>query len=362
MFFDYILNVMYNSIITKTGSYIPNIKVQNQKFLANEFYAADGTRLSKSNVDIVNKLEEITCIRVRRYVEDDLNTSDIAFMAAERALDGIDKESLDFIIVAQNLGDVRADNIKTDMVPTIAARVKHRLRIKNPYTVAYDIPFGCPGWLHGMITADYYIKSGDAKKVMVIGAETLSRVSDPHDIDGMIYADGAGATVVESNQGDGGILAHVTRSDTYNDAFLLGLGKSYNPAHQGEELFIKMRGHEIYKYAVRTVPEVVKQSLDKAGLTLADVNKVLIHQANQKMDEAILARLFKLYQIKDIPADIMPMTISWLGNSSVATLPTMLDLLQRGQLNNHELHTGDILVFASVGAGMNINSMVYRMP
>jgi len=79
------------------------------------------------------------------------------------------------------------------------------------------------------------------------------------------------------------------------------------------------------------------------------------------MDEAILARLFKLYKIEDIPEHIMPMTISWLGNSSVATLPTMLDLIQRGQLNNHELLAGDIVVFASVGAGMNINSMVYRM-
>jgi 3-oxoacyl-[acyl-carrier-protein] synthase-3 len=353
---------MFRSVITRTGSYIPKIKVDNEQFLAHEFFAPDGTRLTKSNVEIVNKLQEITCIRERRYVEDDLNTSDIAFMAAEQALDGSDRETLDFIIVAQNLGDVKADNIKTDMVPTIAARVKHRLKVQNPYTVAYDIPFGCPGWLHGMITADYYIRSGDAKKIMVIGAEILSRVSDPHDVDGMIYADGAGATVVESHESDGGILAHVTRSDTYNDAFLLGLGKSYNPAHGDGELYIKMQGHEIYKYAVRTVPEVVKQSLDKAGLTLTDVKKVLIHQANQKMDEAILARLFKLYKIKDIPDDIMPMTISWLGNSSVATLPTMLDLLQRGQLDSHELHSGDVVVFASVGAGMNINSMVYRMP
>jgi 3-oxoacyl-[acyl-carrier-protein] synthase-3 len=353
---------MSNSIITRTGSYIPSVKVDNEQFLANEFYAADGTKLAKSNVDIVNKLQEITCIRERRYVEDDLNTSDIAFMAAEQALDGIDRESFDYIIVAQNLGDVRADNIKTDMVPTIAARVKHRLRIKNPYTVAFDIPFGCPGWLHGMITADYYIKSGDAKKVMVIGAETLSRVSDPHDVDVMIYADGAGATVIESTESDAGILSHITRSDTYNDAFLLDLGESYNPDRKGGELYIKMRGHDIYKYAVRKVPEVVKQSLDKAGLTLSDVKKVLVHQANQKMDEAILARLFKLYNIKDIPDDIMPMTISWLGNSSVATLPTMLDLMQRGNLDNHRLHSGDIVVFASVGAGMNVNSMVYRVP
>ena len=352
---------MTNTIITGTGSYIPNIKVHNKRFLTNEFYASDGTRLTKSTEDIVKRLEEITCIRERRYVEDDLNTSDIAFLAARSALDGADRESLDFIIVAQNLGDVRADNIKTDMVPTIAARVKHRLRIKNPYTVAYDIPFGCPGWLHGMITADYYIKSGDAKKIMVIGAEILSRVSDPHDIDGMIYADGAGATVVEATESDTGILSHVTRSDTYHDAFLLGLGKSYKPDHGNGELFLKMRGHEIYKYAVRTVPEVVKQSLDKAGLTITDVKKILIHQANQKMDEAILARLFRIYKVKDIPEDIMPMTISWLGNSSVATVPTMLDLLQRGKLDNHQLHSGDIVVFASVGAGMNINSMVYRM-
>jgi len=163
--------------------------------------------------------------------------------------------------------------------------------------------------------------------------------------------------VLEATESDAGILSHVTRSDTYSDAYLLGLGKSYNPDRASGELFIKMRGHDIYKYAVRTVPEVVKQSLDKAGLTLTDVKKILIHQANQKMDEAILARLFKLYNVKEIPENIMPMTISWLGNSSVATLPTMLDLLQRGKLDGHKLHPGDIVVFASVGAGMNVNSI-----
>ena len=353
---------MINSIITGTGSYIPTVKVPNKQFLSNDFYGEDGVKIPKATADIVQKLEEITCIRERRYVEDDLNTSDIAFLAAKNALDGTDKESLDYIIVAQNFGDVKANNIKTEMVPTIAARVKHNLRIKNPYTVAYDIPFGCPGWLHGMIIADYYIKSGDAKKIMVIGAEILSRVSDPHDVDAMIFSDGAGATVVEATNKNGGILSHVTRSDTYDNAYLLGVGNSYNPSHNGNELYIKMQGHEIYKYAARTVPAVVKQSLEKAGVTLTDVKKIIIHQANQKMDEAILARLFKLYGVKDIPEHIMPMTISWLGNSSVATLPTTLDLLRRGKLDNHQLHSGDIVVFASVGAGMNINSMVYKMP
>ena len=140
------------------------------------------------------------------------------------------------------------------------------------------------------------------------------------------------------------------------------MGESYNPNRNGNDLFIKMDGHEIYKYAVRKVPQAVKKNLDKVGIELSDVQKVLIHQANGKMDEAILKRLFKLYDIKEIPADIMPMTISWCGNSSVATLPTLFDLIQRGRLENHRLHSGDIAVFASVGAGMNINSMVYRMP
>lgn len=353
---------MLNSIITRTGSYIPTLRIPNKHFLSHDFYGADGIKLQKSNDEIIHTLQEITCINERRYVTDELNTSDIAFLAAKQTLANTDRERLDYILVAQNFGDVGADNIRTDMVPTIASRVKHKLKIENPYTIAYDVPFGCPGWLHGMILADYYIKSGDAKKILVIGAETLSRVSDPHDIDSMIYGDGAGAALVEATDQDSGILSHVTRSDTLDNAYLLGVGKSYNPNYKSDALFIKMFGHEIYKYALREVPKVVKQSLDKAGFTLTDVKKVLIHQANQKMDEAILERLFKLYQVKNIPDNVMPMTISWLGNSSVATLPTMFDLLQRGKLENHALHPGDIVVFASVGAGMNINSMVYRMP
>ena len=353
---------MPNSIITASGSYIPTVKITNDHFLGHEFYGADGKKLEKENAEIVQKFQEITCIKERRIVTDDLNASDIAFFSAEQALEGVDRESLDYILVAHNFGDVRADNPRTDMVPTLAARVKHKLRIRNPYTVAIDVPFGCPGWLQGMIIADYYIKSGDAKKILVIGAETLSRISDPHDIDSMIYSDGAGAVLVEATEREVGILAHLSRSDTYTEAYLLWMDQSYHPATIGNRLFLKMYGHEVYKYAVKTVADVVKRSLDKAGFTLSEVKKVLIHQANQKMDEAILKRLFKLYNFEGNPEDIMPMTISWLGNNSVATLPTLYDLLQRGKLGNHTLHSGDLAVFASVGAGMNINSMVYRMP
>jgi 3-oxoacyl-[acyl-carrier-protein] synthase III len=353
---------MPNSIITATGSYIPPRKIPNDFFLNHDFYGADGNKLERPNSEIVNKLLEITGIRERRYAGDDQNTSDIASIAAEKALKFFDREKLDYIIVAQNLGEVKPENNRIDIVPTIASRVKHKLGIINPYTVCFDLPFGCPGWLQGAIMADYFIKSGDARHILVIGAEILSRVSDPHDIDSMIFADGAGATLIEATDQNSGVMCHVTRSDTYKEAYLLRMGRSYNPHRNGNDLFLKMDGHLIYKYAVRTVPLVIKKNLENAGLDLRDVNKVLIHQANEKMDLAIVKRLFKLYNIEEIDQNIMPMIICWSGNSSVATLPTLLDLITRGKLENHKLNPGDIVVFASVGAGMNINSMIYRVP
>ena len=353
---------MVNSIITASGSYIPPRKIRNEFFLNNDFYNSDGNKLEKTNLEIINKLLEITGIRERRYADDSQTTSDIASIAAERAIENFDRETLDYIIVAQNLGEVKSENNRVDIIPTIASRVKHKLGIKNPYTVCFDLPFGCPGWLQGAIMADYFIKSGDAKRILVIGAEILSRASDPHDIDSMIFADGAGATVIEATDQNSGIMCHVTRSDTSKEAFLLRMGPSYNPHRNGNDLFIKMDGHLIYKYAVRTVPLVIKKNLEKAGLDLRDINKILIHQANEKMDMAIVKRLFKLYGIEEIDPNIMPMIICWSGNSSVATLPTLLDLIRRGKLEKHDLKSGDIVVFASVGAGMNINSMIYRVP
>jgi 3-oxoacyl-[acyl-carrier-protein] synthase-3 len=353
------------SIIVGTGSYIPTRRVSSKDFLENAFYDSDGSKFDTTNEETIRNLQEITGIIERRYVTDDLVASDIAFFAAQDALEssGTDRESLDYIILAHNFGDVKADNRRLDFVPTIAARVKHRLGIQNPRTIPYDLPFGCPGWLQGMIQADYYLRSGDAKRALVIGADTLSRVSDPHDRDSMIYADGAGATIVEAIESPEpvGILSHSMRSDTLEQAYMLWMGKSNNPDHKGDEIYLKMNGHNLYEYALRTVPPVVKESIDKAGLSLDDVHKILIHQANAKMDEAILKRLYALYGQKEVRPGVMPMTISWLGNSSVASVPTLLDLLLKGRIGGHSLGRGNVLAFASVGAGMNINSMVYRM-
>lgn len=358
-------STIYSSI-TGTGSYIPSKEVKNEDFLANQFYEVDGAKIDKTNQEVIDKFQEITTITARRHVTDDLLTSDIAYFSALEAIKSanIEKEDLDYIIVAHNFGDVRPDNKQLDLVPSIAARVKYKLQIKNPYTIAYDLPFGCPGWLQAVIQADYYIKSGDAKKVLIIGADILSRVSDPHDRDSMLYADGAGAVILESKNSEMpiGILAHKTRSDTILHSQMLYMGKSYNPDYENkDEMFLKMNGRKLYQYALETVPQAIKEGLDKCNIDLSEIKKVLIHQANGKMDDAILKRLYKLYKITDIPKDIMPMTISWLGNSSVATLPTLLDLLLKGKIESSEINKGDTVVFASVGAGMNINVVVYKM-
>jgi len=357
---------MSNSIHSKiigSGSYLPTQIIKNDDFLHHEFYQRSGEKIDSDNKTIVEKFYKITGIAERRYAKDNLLASDLGAFAGEKAIldAGLDREELDYIIVAHNFGDVKKENIRVDLVPSLASRIKQKLKIENPYCVAYDLPFGCPGWVEGMIQANYFIRSGDAKKVLVIGTETLSRVCDPHDRDSMIYSDGAGAVVLAATkQEDVGILAHLTRSDAIHHVQLLNMGESYNAAYSTDDLFIKMEGRKLYEYALKTVPSLVKKCLEKAGLEITDVKKVLIHQANQKMDEAMLYRLFKLYDLRIIPEHIMPMVIEKMGNNSVATIPILLDFVLKGKLESHQINQGDHIVFVSVGAGMNCNAIVYR--
>lgn len=347
--------------ITGSGSYIPTQIVTNTDFARHQFLNEDGSTFAIPNDVIAEKFLDITGIEERRYVENHLNTSDIAFFAGEKAIENaqIDPETLDYIIVAHNFGDVRHGAIQGDTVPSVASRVKNKLMIKNPKCVAYDVMFGCPGWLEGVIQAQAFIKAGMAKKCLVIGAETLSRVVDMHDRDSMIYSDGAGATVLEEVEGTDGILSHETASFTYQEANFLFFGKSYNKDHNPDVRYIKMYGRKIYEFALSQVPLAMKSCLDKSGIPISEVKKILIHQANEKMDEAIVQRFYKLYGLTP-PENVMPMNIKKLGNSSVATIPTLYDLILKGEIEDQELNSGDVVLFASVGAGMNINAFVYR--
>ena len=351
--------------IIGTGSYFPPQIIKNSHFLKNEFYSPGKKKiLDKTNEEIIEKFHEITNIEERRYVAEDQMTSDIAVLAIEAACEdaGISKESLDFIIIGHNFGDIMEGNVRTDILPGLANKVKMKLDIKNPACICHDVVSGCPGWTQAMIVADAYIKSGFWKRGVVVGADVLSRISDPHDRDSMIYADGAGATIVEAVESEEpiGIISHSSRSDSVQYANLLTLGESSNPDFDGDELFIKMAGHKLYIYAITTVPGVVKDSIEKAGIELSDVKKIFIHQANEKMDEAILAGVFKAFGEKEIPEGIMPMSIRKLGNSSTATVPTLLDMVMKGKMEGQEVNEGDYTILCSVGAGMNINSIVYK--
>ncbi len=347
--------------ITGTGSYIPNEVEKNEDFHQHLFLNTDGSTIASSNQVIVDKFKAITGIVERRYADKQLTASDLGFLAAQKTIEDadIDPETLDYIICAHNFGDVKHDTIQSDILPCLASRIKHSLRIKNPKCIAYDILFGCPGWVEGVIQAQAFIKAGIAKRCLVIGCETLSRVVDKHDRDSMIYSDGAGASIIEEVDGKDGILAHDSASFTYDEAYYLYFGNSNNKDLCRDTKYIKMYGRKIYEFALSNVPLAMKSCLDKSGLDIKDIKKILIHQANEKMDEAIINRFYKLYNT-EVPKGIMPMSIHKLGNSSVATVPTLFDLLKNNKINDHCIEKGDVIIFASVGAGMHINAIVYK--
>lgn len=347
--------------ILGTGCYIPSIKTKNTDFQEHSFLNSNGTPFDQPNTVIIDKFRAITGIKERRYARDEYNTSDLGYFAAQQAIEdaGIDPESLDYIIFAHNFGNVKKGHTQSDMLPTLATRVKNRLNIQNPKCVAYDMLFGCPGWIEGVIQAKAFIQSGMAKNCLIIGAETLSRVVDPVDRDSMIYSDGAGACVLSSEGNSGQILAHSSLTYANEEAYFLFNGETYNKDSDDRTQYIKMYGRKIYEFAISHVPKAMRQCLEDSGTPISALKKIFIHQANEKMDEAIVSRFYESYGM-EAPDHIMPMNINTLGNSSVATVPTLFDMVKRGELDNHNIEPGDIVMFASVGAGMNINAFVYR--
>ncbi len=356
---------MFRSVITGTGSYIPPFVQSNRDFAKHFFYSENQQPLNTSPEEVVEKFKQITGIEERRYTTDQLNASDIGALAAKKAIDdsGINPEEIDQLIVAHNFGNVIKHTIQTDAVPSLASHIKHKLGIRNPACVAYDILFGCPGWVQGLIQADAFFKAGIARKALIVGTETLSRVIDMYDRDSMLFSDGAGAAVVEYKAVDAegpGILAACTQTYSLEEVDYINMGMSYYPGSDPHIRYIKMKGRKVYEFAMKYVPAAMKECLEKSGVDIKDVKKIFIHQANEKMDEGIIKRLYQLYGSSQTPEYIMPMSIQWLGNSSVATIPTLYDLVIKNQVDTHRLSSGDLVLFASVGAGMNINAVCYR--
>src|ERR1700709_1845057 len=201
------------TIITGTGSFVPETIQYNIDFANHEFYDETEKKIELPSAIIAEKFKLITGIKERRYWDGDMTASSMAILAAKSAIADadIDPETIDQIIFAHNFGEVAHGMSQSEMVPSLASRLKHGLGIKNPNCIPYDLLFGCPGWIQGVLQADAFFKAGLAKKALVVGAETLSRVIDKHDRDSMIFSDGAGACILEAKNADNitgaGILA-----------------------------------------------------------------------------------------------------------------------------------------------------------
>ncbi len=355
---------MPNTIIIGSGHYLPKNVIGRDFFMNSEFYTDEGEKIEKPNAEIINKFVEITEIENRRFIDENQTNSEIGYEAAKVAIEDskIDPETLDYIIYASNFGEVTKEGY-VNFMPNMAARVKNKLGIKNRFCITYDMIFGCPGWVEAMILANNLIKAKAAKTILVVGAETLSKVTDPHDRNRMIFADGAGAVVVQATEQENvGIISHKTICDNDAELEYLTNKPSINTNSDPKRLWVRMMGRKIYEYALKNVPQAIKDTIDAAELSIEDIDKVLIHQANAKMDYAMIERLFKLYGIKDGDHNIAPMTIQEFGNSSVATIPTMYDLIIKNKMNGHHFKEKGNIVMTSVGAGMNINALVYKFP
>jgi 3-oxoacyl-[acyl-carrier-protein] synthase-3 len=354
------------AIIKGTGSTLPDKLVTNQDFVHHQFYEKTGKKNDKPTTEIVAKLQSITGIRERRYVPDGENSVPLMASAAAKAIAdaGINANNLQGIIIAHNAGNMLASGNGYHSVPNLAALLKNALKIEQHECFAYDILFGCPGWVQGIIQAKQALADNpEMQNILVVGLEVASRMLDPHDLDSMIFADGCGACVISrrrSTKEGGGMLAYATYSHAQEDVACIYQGASHNPDLEGEK-FVKMNGRDVYKYATTWVPKVIKQALDKAGKSLEAVDMLLLHQANGKMLSAIATNLAALYGNKDYSFEgKIPTTIDFLGNTSVATIPTMIDLIRKKQLGNYEIKKGQLVIMASVGAGMHCNCVVYQ--
>ena len=353
--------------ITGSGSYVPKLTKVNDDFLDSEFFDKNGSSFENSNSEIINKFVSITGIQQRKYASEKLNSSDLATRAANNAISdsNIDPETLDYIIFAHNFGDISSNSKQIDNLPALATKVKRNLKIKNPKCIGYDIIFGCPGWVEGVIQAKSFIQSNMASKCLIIGSETLSRVTDLNDRDSMIYADGAGAVILEGENSDsGGVLSHSSASYTSegeNEFIFYGLGNKLDSDEgSNNNKYLKMHGRKVYEFALKNVPAAMKDCFDKAKKDISSLKKIFIHQANQKMDEAIINRFYRLYKTSP-PDDILPMNIQEYGNSSVACIPTLFDIVRKENYKGHKISKGDVIMFASVGAGMNVNAITYEV-
>lgn len=271
-----------------------------------------------------------TGIEERRIADDSVETSDMAYESAIKALDnaGIDAEELDLILVAT----VTPDN----PFPSVACMLQERLKASK--AAAMDISAACAGFMYGIITAKQFIETGTYKNVLVVGVEKLSKITDWNDRNtAVLFGDGAGAAVIGPVSDGRGILSFELGAD--------GTGAK----HLYQDEYIIMNGREVFKFAVRQMGESCINVLDKAGLSKEDVDFLIPHQANIRIMEASRQRL-------ELPVEKMSKTVDKYGNTSASSIPiALVEELEAGKIKD-----GDLLVMVGFGGGLTWGAIAMR--
>ncbi|MEH7117413.1 beta-ketoacyl-ACP synthase III [Neobacillus vireti] len=271
-----------------------------------------------------------TGIEERRIAADDVNTSDMAFAAAQKAIQdaGITAQDLDLILVATVTPD--------SPFPSVACRIQERLGAVK--AAAMDISAACAGFMYGIVTGKQFIESQVYKYVLVVGVEKLSKITDWNDRNtAVLFGDGAGAAVIGPVSENRGILSFELGAD--------GTGAK----HLYQDEYIIMNGREVFKFAVRQMGESCINVLEKAGLTKEDVDFLIPHQANIRIMEASRQRL-------ELPVEKMSKTVNKYGNTSAASIPiSMIEDVEAGRIKDD-----DLVVMVGFGGGLTWGAIAMR--
>lgn len=274
---------------------------------------------------------ERTGISQRHMASEDESAATLGAKAAQNALDmaGLTLDDIDLILTATCSDD--------DRTPNCACKIQALLGDSN--VPAFDVNAACTGFLTALTIADAYFNSGVYKRILIIGTETLSRMTDYSDRGTCIlFGDGAGAVVAEAVTSDSRMISTLFADGKKGNALTCLAGQT-----------LKMDGQAVYKFATRSVPATINATLENAGLTVDDVDHFVLHQANKRIIESI-ARTLKVDIAK------FPMNMAKVGNMSSASIPVLLDEINREQL----LKKGDIIVLSGFGAGLTYGSCVIK--
>lgn len=314
--------------ICGTGSALPKQKMTNED-LSRFVDTTDEWIVSRTGIH-------------SRYIAAEETLTELAKEAAQQALGEAElaPEELDLILAATLSADMA--------LPCLACELQRELGASH--AAAFDINAACSGFLFALQTADAYIQSGQYRKILVVGGEILSRMTDWSDrATCVLFGDGAGAAVVCAHDAYG-ILSGVQGADgTKGNALCCAGRKNNNPyvKNSTELSYVSMNGQEVYKFAVRTVPAAIAHAVVQAGLSMDDVSLFVLHQANIRILEAVAKRL-------DVPMEKFPSNLGECGNLSAGSVPVLLDQVNR----SGRLHKGDVLVLAGFGAGLTWGVLV----